>query len=141
MKQLAVMAGILTVMALLPHGGTEIGELKPVEVLYVTKPGYIEIETDTGERGIGRTLEKALADLEETTVGHLYLNTAEYLLVAENALELVPEMKAYLRPSVQQYLARGKIELDQAGAYLKAHPAKDEGLTLTMKEGRFYLTS
>lgn len=103
--------------------GTEIARLRPVEVLQVERSdGLVCLKTDMGDSGVGEDVKAASEDLLEGAPGEVFLDTAEYLLVDENALELLPELMPYLRPSCMVCLVEGKVDLEQIGAYLQAHP-------------------
>ena len=88
MKKWVIMLLALLAFAALPTSGTELGELHPVSLLMVQTQGKtIQLLTDTQDRGSGETLDGALKNLEDTTPGHLFLDTVEYLILTETAPE------------------------------------------------------
>lgn len=144
-------AVVLLLLALAPVEKTDIGQLIPVELLYVYKEeGKTVAETDTGCLGRGANLEKAIEDLHATAEGELFLETADYLIVTKDTQALIPELGAYLRPGTQVCLG---INMDaQAAAYLAAHSpqvtmndirAGKETLPVLVKieEGRYCIAS
>lgn len=148
MRRWPVMAVALTLLMLLPRRGTEISDLKPVEVLFLYKDSEYCVATDTDDLGRGATVEEALQDLKQSTAGNVYLNTAEYLILTRQTIDLLPEIQGTLRPSVKICLAEGPIELESVAAYLNAHPptrkiaeGEPELQRLRMEKGRYYLDS
>ena len=115
--------GILIAAALaVPTRTLELGKLKPVEVIRVDKTEEtIRIETDTGDSGEGGTVNQAIWDLQETTAGRVYLDTAEYLLVGRNAQTYIPDMNVYLKDNVRICAIEGELDLKEAARYLDSH--------------------
>lgn len=100
---------------------TDVGELKPVELLYIrySDTGTVRVETDTGDLGEGENLEDALSDLKATANGNIFLDTADYLVMNQNAVALMPQLWEILRPAIQVCLGteaeEGTVE------FLSAH--------------------
>lgn len=143
-----IWAALLAVLTMLPHAGTDVGELRPVQVLYITKDAHYQVRTDTEDSGAGQTLQEALNDLEATASGHIYLNTVDYLILTEETRDCRQELGERLRPSVELYTAVGEIDIDRVGEFLKAHPtnytlrkADSQIPILSMEEGRYHLTT
>ena len=141
--------GILIALSLLvPTRPLELGKLKPVELIRIDKTGdRILIETDTGVWGQGKTVNQAIRDLQDTTAGTVYLDTAEYVLLPEDE-NLLHQMEPYLRGIVVLCRWEGEIKLDEAAKYLDAHKpetklkAYQSGMqleTLTGENGRLHL--
>lgn len=107
-------------LALRPKEMKDVSGLIPIELLYINKEaGWIRVETDTGNFGVGRDLEAALKDLENTAPGKIFLETADYLIVTGDTAYLLPKLVTVLRPAAEVCLG---IEADaQAVEYLKAH--------------------
>ena len=106
-----IMLLALLAFAALPTSGTELGELHPVSLLMVQTQGKtIQLLTDTQDRGSGETLDGALKNLEDTTPGHLFLDTVEYLILTEQTQYLIPQLKRLLRPGVA--FCRGENDLN-----------------------------
>lgn len=106
----------------LPFSGTDVAKLQPVELIRVSKDrGQILVETDTGDRGTGSNLAGAFADLKKTANGHIFLDTAAYLLVTSETENLLSEISDYLRPACFVCLEQGNAELERVSDYLSAH--------------------
>lgn len=129
MKRWLLAAALALLLFMLPHPGTELGELHPVSLLLVELDGRdIRLETDTHMIGRGETLDAALRNLESTTPGYLFLDTAENLVLRNSALFLLPELSQCLRPNVGVCIAEGALRLDELPVFLKIHPP---GLSLS----------
>ena len=117
----AVAAAVL--LSLRPKEMKDVSGLIPVELLYIKKEaGWIRAETDTGNFGVGRDLEAALKDLENTAPGKIFLETADYLIVTADTVYLLPKLTTALRPAAGVCLG---IEADaRAVEYLKAHKSQ-----------------
>lgn len=111
-----------------PFEATDVARLKPVEVIRLsTFAGGVLVETDTGDSGVGATIEKAIADLKNTTDGDVFLDTVDRLLISPTAVSLLPDLGAYLRPGCNVCIEMGRVELESVGAYLNIH---EPGVTL-----------
>lgn len=144
-----MLAGFLTLL-LLPKQGKEIGELKPAGLLTVTRDsGVYCVRTDTGDSGYGENVEEALTDLEDTSDGTVYLDTARFLLIDTDAADALPRLTKKLRPTVSVCVLGCKPEEKEAYQYLSAHDPKTtilrletEGIQLPVlkkEKGRFFL--
>lgn len=124
---------LVTVLALLvPENGTDVGKLQPVELVFLSiEDGQIVLETDTGGWGQSETLNGALENLKETTAGVIFLDTADYLLVTQNAEYLLGEMEGYVKPRIRVCRAEQGIDLVEAARYLGVHPPR---MTLNTRE-------
>ncbi len=118
---------VALVLLLSPVEKTDVGELKPVELLYICyeESGRLSVETDTGDLGTGGTLEEALLDLKQSASGNIFLDTADYLILGENAVSQLPRLWELLRPATQVCLGTGVRE--DTAKYLAAH---QPGVTL-----------
>ena len=125
MKHWVLYAGAIGVVAALSHmpfSGTDVGKLKPVELICVSQQQEtLLIETDTGEVGRGDTLDQAFSDLKAGTAGNIFLETADYLLVSDDTEYLLRSLTEYLRPACKICSLDGPVELEEAAAYLSAH--------------------
>ena len=122
MKQLYLYFVVLLALLLLP-GGTDVGKLAPAEVVYVQSVGeLVSIRTDMGNIGLGGDLEEAFEDLEKTTPGKVFLDTADYLLVDAASKLLLPELAERLKGDCRVCQTEGVADLSGAAAYLDAHP-------------------
>ena len=106
----------------------DIAKLEPAQVLLVEEQaGRVIVTTDMGHLGRGRTLTEAVEDMKQTAAGQVFLDTAEYLLLAPSAEKYVPELAQLLRPSCRVCVIYGAMELQTAAEYLSVH---EPGLTL-----------
>lgn len=122
MKRIVFYIMILAVMLLIPEQGMDIGKLLPVELIYVyTEDGQVIIETDTRNLGQGQTLQEAFQNLEDTTAGVIYLDTADYLLISEDAQPLIKQLQEYVKPEVWVCCCNERAELSEAAAFLAVH--------------------
>ncbi len=113
-------AAAVVLLVLAPVEKTDVGELLPVELLYVYTDGsHICVETDTGDLGKGTDLETALADLKAAASGSIFLETADYLIVTEETKGLLPGLTAVLRPAAEVCVGVGADA--QTADFLKAH--------------------
>lgn len=106
----------------MPVEGRDVGKLQPVEVVkvYIDRRQVV-LETDTGDLGAGKTVGEALQNLEDTTVGYVYLDTAQYLLVDPGAEDMVGELSPYLKRGTKICTAAASIDPADAAAYLSSH--------------------
>ena len=108
-------------MLLLGGRGTDIGRLRPVEVVRLyERSGILVLDTDTGDAGWGLTVEQAVNKLKETTVGEIYLDTADFLLI-EGLGDYLPALRPYLKKKTGVVYATEKMDLKAAAEYLQDH--------------------
>lgn len=111
--------------ALMPFHRTDVAELKPVELICISRvEGQVRIETDTGDWGVGPTVETALEHLKATTAGDVFLETADHLLVRGGEEDLIEELAPHLRPACSLCKLEGTVSLEEAAAYLNAHKSE-----------------
>lgn len=123
MRRILIYTLLLGAALAVPVRGTDVGKLQPVGLVQLKKEGeLITIVTDTGDVGTGSTVEAAFENLEETTAGVIFLDTADYLLVNASAIDEVKKLGTYLKPSVRVCIAEGEIDLMLAAEYLTVHP-------------------
>lgn len=109
-------------LGITPFRGTDVAELSPVALIRVSKSGDdFVIETDTGGRGAGPDAQSALQNLKDTTPGTVFLETADYLLVAPDCVAFAQSLYGILRPSCAVCICRDKPNLESAAVFLKAH--------------------
>lgn len=133
MKRWIIYALVIALMFLIsPAAKTDVGELLPVELLYICygEDGRLRVETDTGDAGAGTTLEEALSDLKETACGNIFLDTVDYLMIHPNALTQLPRLWEILRPATQ--VCRGTGIQEETVKFLSAHKP---GITLNDVRG------
>jgi hypothetical protein len=77
-KKLLMLLCFVSMLLWKPFEATDVAQLKPVEVIRVsTFAGGVLVETDTGDSGVGRDIERAIADLKQTTDGDVFLDTVD----------------------------------------------------------------
>ena len=122
MKKILLYILLLGAALILPVKGTDVGKLLPVELVQLDKMGdTVVISTDAGATGTGETVKAAIRDMEETAAGIVFLDTADYLLVTESAMEEVESIKEHLKPSVRVCIQHVEMNLKDAAAYLSVH--------------------
>lgn len=105
--------------------GTDVAKLLPVEVVRISREnGQIVLETDTGDLGSGTDLKEALSELKATTAGNVFLETADYLIVAPGCTDLLAQLKICLRPSCGICLEDEEADLEKAAKFLNVHEPK-----------------
>lgn len=110
---------ILALLFLAPVERLDVAKLEPVQTVAVRiESQQVVIETDTKNRGQGRTLQEAVQDLKENTPGVIYLDTAQYLLLTEDAAKHDRELKNYMRLSVKVSMWDGNGSVETAAKYL-----------------------
>lgn len=122
MKRTVIYTAVLLAALLLPAQGMDIGKLRPVGLIQLYKENdYVFIVTDTGDSGCGQTVEAAFENLEETTSGVIFLDTADYLLLSRTANREAEALKQYLKSSIRVCIAEKNIDPVQAAEYLSTH--------------------
>lgn len=110
---------ILALLPFAPVNRLDVAKLKPVQTVAVSiEEGKVVIETDTKNRGRGRSVREAVENLETNTPGVIYLDTAQYLLITEEAMSQLEELKGYMFPSVRVSLWDGKGSVQTAAKFL-----------------------
>lgn len=114
--------GAVCVLSRLPHPAVDVGELEPVQVVAVVwSEGAYHLSADTGASGRGATLAQAAENLSEGATGKVFLETAEFVLLAPG-VPVTEEFCAVLRPSCRVSLAPAGTDPEAAGEYLRVHP-------------------
>lgn len=99
----------------------DVAKLQPVEAVAVyMEQDIVILKTDTEDIGIGKTTQEALQNLKDTTPAVIYLDTAEYLLVAPGAEQYAEELKPHLKTSTKVRTYSGG-EVKEEVKYLDAH--------------------
>ena len=84
MKRIPIYIILIALVFIAPVRRVDVGTLEPVEIIAVSKErGMTVVRTDTDDVGIGKSIEQALEDLKQTATGVVYLDTAEFLLLAK----------------------------------------------------------
>ena len=93
---------ILTALLFAPVERLDVAKLEPVQAVAIYKEdGMVILETDTEDKGRGKTAIEALQDMKKNTASVIYLDTAEYLLVSEEANGDTEALRSFLKPSVK----------------------------------------
>lgn len=122
MKRLALYVLILALVWLVPVQSTDVAKLQPVEVIAIYQTeDTVYLLTDTGDYGVGKDALTALANMKQTSLGVIYLDTAEYLLIGEGAHSATEQLRQELKPFVMLCEVAGKVDLVQVAKYLDVH--------------------
>ena len=125
MKRWLILAATVLVGALLgwmPFRGTDVADLQPIEAVRIhSDHGTVSVQTDTGDSGTGDDLDAAFIDLKKTTAGEVFLETADYLIINEAAIEELEALCSYLRPGCGVCIEYGNVKLEDAVIFLKTH--------------------
>ena len=118
----AVVALCALALDRVPFEKTDVANLRPVQVLSVrVSPSGVELETDTGDEGRGTSVQSALENMKETSQGTIFLETAEFLLLEESVVSMIPELCDVLRPGCGVCIVTEMPDLLDAALYLSAH--------------------
>ena len=122
MKRIILYVLLMAAALLAPVERADVGKLRPIETVSVyTEQGWVVLRTDTDDLGIGQTALQALQNMKDTASGTIYLDTARYLLLEEDAQDAAEELRAVLKDKVQLCIASREIEPADATKYLSAH--------------------
>ena len=122
MKRWLVYLAVLVLCGTSANRGTDIGELAPVEVVWLTeKAGQVYLETDTGDIGRGEDVPSALCNMKATASGNILLETADYLIVEQGRADLLAQVYDLLRPSCKVCVARSMPDLEKVAEFSTAH--------------------
>lgn len=122
MKRFALYGLLLALVWIIPVERTDVAQLQPIEVIAVTKMGEMVIlETDTEDIGIGRNAAEALENMQKTSPAVIYLDTAQFLLVADGAEEETAFLQKELKKSTKLCAISSVVSLREAARYLDVH--------------------
>ena len=114
---------ILALTCFAPVNRVDVAQLLPVEGVALYIDGIdVVLETDTQNTGRGATVAEALDNLKENTPAVVYLDTAEYLLIAENAWQYLQDLESVLKPSVKVSSCDARGRVKAVTEYLRVHP-------------------
>ncbi|MBQ5749416.1 MAG: hypothetical protein IIV87_04585 [Oscillospiraceae bacterium] len=117
------LAAALVFTGLLPFEATDASKLQPAHVLLVWQDGgLVRTQCDADAQGRGVTLEEAIWDMQRTADGKLFLDTAEHIVFADGAPQLLMQAaeNKKLRPAAHVWLLRGELpKVEQAASFLK----------------------
>ena len=93
---------ILVAVLFVPVTRLDIAKLEPVEAVAVyLEDGLVKLRTDGESIGVGETAVEALQNLKEKALSVIYLDTAQFLLIGENARQAAADLKQYLRDNIK----------------------------------------
>lgn len=118
--------GVLAYLGLLPFHASDVAQLLPVETVFITRSGACcRVDVGAGVSGVGRTLREALDALREQVSGDLFYQTAEQIVVRQDAADALEEIvtEEAFRPSAALYLtAERSLDAKAVSAYLHTRP-------------------
>lgn len=127
---LAVLAAALRLSGLLPFESSDVAELVPVRALVVCMQAE-KVVLDGGDcHGVGADWNSAWEDLHSSADGHVFLGTADHVVLCGNAVSLLPQVASSreLRPAASVCVCPDSVpDAEEAADYLDAH---DGGVTL-----------
>lgn len=113
---------IIILVALLwaPVERLDVADLEPVQTVVIyMQQGMVVLETDTENMGRGVDLAAAVEDLEKNTPGVIYMDTAQFLLVAPDAQNQLNALQKYLSATVKVVQWDEKASVKDAARYLR----------------------
>lgn len=121
---------VVRLAGLVPFESRDVAELVPVQTLTVTVEENQVVLNGGDCRGRGVDWDAALADLEQSGDGTVFLGTAEQIILSDTALALLPDVIrcSRLRPAAGLCVCSGDPPTPgTVTAYLSAH---DVGVTI-----------
>ena len=110
------------ILSHLPHPAVDIARLDPVRAIYLYMDGAeLTIETDSGDSGTGADLEAAYAALRANAHREIFLDTAEFLILAPD-VPISEDFYELLRPTSLVVFSDKKPNLETISDYLTIHP-------------------
>lgn len=127
---IAALAALLRITGLLPFHSSDVAELIPVEALVISiEDGQVVL--DGGDCvGMGDDWALAWQDLEKSAAGHVFLGTADHVILCGEAVALLPQVleNRDLRPAASVCVCTdGVPNAKLAAKYLSARKG---GITL-----------
>ena len=122
MKKILCYLAILALVCAVPVERADVGKLRPIQTVSLSRKGkLVTLRTDTGDMGAGSTALQALSNLKATTAGIVYLDTAQFLLLTENAQDDAEELRQVLHDNVKLCIAEETIQPAEVTQYLSSH--------------------
>lgn len=130
----ALAIAALAALGFAPFQGTDVAKLNPVEVVRASEEdGYVLVETDGGDIGVGTDAKSAFADLKRKASGEMFLETADYLLLDPELTDQIAAFGAFLRPACAVCLELGEADMEVVSRFLGTH--KPEVTLLDIRAG------
>ena len=150
MKRIVLYVLILGTAVLVPKERVDVGKLRPIEVIMICKEDEkIMLVTDTEDVGYGETVEEAFQNMQDTSYGVIYLDTAEYLLITPGTVTQIEYLRTKLKGTTRICQVTEGITTEGVGEYLSAHNElpqlrhwkNNENLpVLRQKNGRLFIS-
>lgn len=122
MRRLLLYALILALIWVIPIERLDVAQLRPIEVIAVYHNGsQVILATDTDDMGIGPDAAAALENMRQTSPAVIYLDTAEFLLIALGAEGEAERLRGELKNSVKLCKSAEPVALKDAAKYLPVH--------------------
>ncbi len=122
MKRIILYCILLAVACAIPMNRMDISDLEPIQAVKMSlQQGNILLQTDTGDVGIGKSVKEALSNMKQASEGIVYLDTAQFLTVSEDAQDYIGHMKEFLKGKVKVCIWEQNGDLEGAAKYMKAH--------------------
>lgn len=112
---------LVGLLSRLPHPARDVAKLEPVRTVCITmEAGKVCIETDTGDKGTGKDLPEAAADLKENADGEIFLETAEFLIL-DPKVQITEDLFVLFRPDCGVVFSDDRPDLKTVADYLSVH--------------------
>ena len=122
MKRILLYVLVLAAVCIVPVERLNVGDLEPIQAVAVSmENGKILLETDTDDRGTGSTVHEALDDMKRKSLGIIYLDTAQFLLVTQETRDMIGMIKPHLKDSVRVCLWGREGTVQEAAKYMQSH--------------------
>lgn len=113
---------LLATVLCVPVERADVGRLRPVEVIEIVIDGEkVILQTDTNDYGEGSDAVSALQDMKSKSTGIIYLDTATFLLVGQEAQYEAERLRDYLKEKTELCQTIETVDLQIAAAYLSMH--------------------
>ena len=113
---------ILVSLLLIPLERVDIANLEPIQAVWMyLENGNIVLLTDTEDKGCGVTVESAMSDMREKSRGIVYLDTAQFLFVADSAQKDISAIGSLVKGSIRLCKWEGQGDIKDAVKYADSH--------------------
>lgn len=121
MKRIVLYCLILALTVFLPVKGEDIEDLEPVQAFWIGKQNEkLVLQTDTGDVGVGDSVQTALQNMKESSAEMVYPDTAQYLFTSKETKSILGQFAPLLRSSVKVCIWEGG-DVKEAVKYAQAH--------------------
>ena len=113
---------IVSLLFFVPLERVPVSQLLPVTAVALdVEDGDVVLQTDGGLQGRGHTVVAAVDDMNKRAPVVVYLDTAKYLLVGENAVDLIGQMQILLKGNVRVCVTDKRDDYELLIQYLDVH--------------------